>query len=267
VQVLSPHILALRNQVRDRQQADPSPERQVRGVAVLEEAVRRRIAGARPLDRLPQARISLRLSKGTFVPDDPLLNASFDSLAPEAGRSSFTYRRPTALRPVLLQVMDAVGVEQPWGRGAAEVTRADEQGSEVPRTVPIPEDQVRTLANQLRTACAMVTAAVSGMRISEIAELAVGCRRAEEPVPGMLRYRLASKVIKGRPTRCLSLPPISCRSTANSASSCCRSSAPPRPVARHGWWRWNRQVLGNLEQIITTLEADPDQPEATADAS
>ncbi|MFJ9034051.1 hypothetical protein ACIRQP_37405 [Streptomyces sp. NPDC102274] len=29
----------------------------------------------------------------------------------------------------------------------------------------------------------------------------------------------------------------------------------------------NQQVLGNLEQIITTLESDPDQPEATADAS
>ncbi|MEU5599600.1 hypothetical protein [Streptomyces sp. NPDC020298] len=29
----------------------------------------------------------------------------------------------------------------------------------------------------------------------------------------------------------------------------------------------DRQVLGNLEQIITTLESDPDLPEATADAS
>nr|WTB31722.1 integrase [Streptomyces sp. NBC_00830] len=29
----------------------------------------------------------------------------------------------------------------------------------------------------------------------------------------------------------------------------------------------NRQVLGNLEQIITTLESDPDLPEAPADAS
>ncbi|WP_232626939.1 hypothetical protein [Streptomyces alfalfae] len=29
----------------------------------------------------------------------------------------------------------------------------------------------------------------------------------------------------------------------------------------------NQQALGNLEQIITTLESDPDQPEATADAS
>ncbi|MER5396128.1 site-specific integrase [Streptomyces sp. NPDC002599] len=198
VQVLSPHILALRNHVRDRQQAAPSPERQVRGVAVLEEAVRRRIADARPLDQLPQGRVSLRLSKGTFVPDDPLLNVSFDSLAREAGRSSFNYRDLTALRPVLLQALDTVGVEQPWGRGAAEVTRADEQG-EVPWTVPIPEDQVRTLAHQLRTACIIVTAAVSGMRISEIAELAVGCRLTEEPVPGMVRYRLASKVIKGQP--------------------------------------------------------------------
>ena len=29
----------------------------------------------------------------------------------------------------------------------------------------------------------------------------------------------------------------------------------------------NRQALGNLEQIITTLEAEPEEPEATADAS
>jgi hypothetical protein len=37
------------------------------------------------------------------------------------------------------------------------------------------------------------------MRISEIAELALGCRLTEEPIPGMVRYRLASKVIKGQP--------------------------------------------------------------------
>jgi hypothetical protein len=29
----------------------------------------------------------------------------------------------------------------------------------------------------------------------------------------------------------------------------------------------NRQVLGNLEQIMTTLEAEPEEPEAIADAS
>jgi len=29
----------------------------------------------------------------------------------------------------------------------------------------------------------------------------------------------------------------------------------------------NQQVLGNLEKIITTLEAEPEEPEATADAS
>ncbi|MFJ7997127.1 site-specific integrase [Streptomyces sp. NPDC096310] len=198
VQVLAPHILALRDQVRDLQQPAPSPEPRVRGVAVLEEVVRRRIAEARPLDRLPQGRITLRLSKGTFAPEDPLLQVSLDSLAREAGRSEFNYRHLPALRPVLLRALDAVGVEQPWGRDAATVIRADEQG-EIPWTAPIPEDQVRTLERQLRTACIIVTAAVSGMRISEIAELAVGCRLTEEPIPGMVRYRLASKVIKGQP--------------------------------------------------------------------
>lgn len=29
----------------------------------------------------------------------------------------------------------------------------------------------------------------------------------------------------------------------------------------------NRQVLGNLEKVITSLESEPDEPEATADAS
>ncbi|MEU3785845.1 hypothetical protein [Streptomyces sp900129855] len=137
-------------------------------------------------------------AKGSFLPDDPLLDVSLDSIARDAGRSAFPPRDLPALRPVLLEALEAVGVQEPWGRQAEVVERADGHG-DVPWTAPLGEDQVRTLANQLRTACAIVTAAVSGMRLSELAELAVGCRREEEPVPGLVRYRLASKVIKGQP--------------------------------------------------------------------
>ena len=43
-------------------------------------------------------------------------------------------------------------------------------------------------------------AAVSGMRSSELMELHIGCRAPpEEPRPGLVRYRLASKIIKGQP--------------------------------------------------------------------
>jgi hypothetical protein len=66
--------------------------------------------------------------------------------------------------------------------------------------MPVPVGQISVLTRSLKTACVIVIAAVSGMRASEISELAAGCRRpVEEPVPGLARYRLASTVIKGQP--------------------------------------------------------------------
>ncbi|WP_329091647.1 hypothetical protein [Streptosporangium sp. NBC_01469] len=49
------------------------------------------------------------------------------------------------------------------------------------------------------TATITVTAAISGMRGSELMEIAVGSRREPVEVPGGgCRFRLASKVVKGR---------------------------------------------------------------------
>ncbi|MEV4251317.1 hypothetical protein AB0J63_49020 [Streptosporangium canum] len=51
-----------------------------------------------------------------------------------------------------------------------------------------------------RNATAAIIAAVSGMRASELMELQIGCRLpVEEFGPGLTRYRLASKLIKGQP--------------------------------------------------------------------
>ncbi|GCE41000.1 hypothetical protein Rhow_004643 [Rhodococcus wratislaviensis] len=52
----------------------------------------------------------------------------------------------------------------------------------------------------VRTAAIIVLSASSGMRSSELMELRVGCRRPiEEPIPGLTRYRIASKIVKGQP--------------------------------------------------------------------
>jgi hypothetical protein len=52
----------------------------------------------------------------------------------------------------------------------------------------------------VRTAAVIVIAAVSGMRSSELMELKVGCCPAPEPLgPNLVRYRLASRLIKGQP--------------------------------------------------------------------
>lgn len=59
--------------------------------------------------------------------------------------------------------------------------------------------EIRGLLTAVRTACLIVTAAASGTRTSELLELRVGCRRPPRTVTGGgQRFRLASKVIKGR---------------------------------------------------------------------
>ena len=139
------------------------------------------------------------MSSGRLSQGDPLTEVSLDSLAREAGRGDFQWSWLDQLRPGILSAIDAVGIEEPYGRNAPVVTRADGNG-ELPWTLPVPVHQISTLTRSLQTACIIVIAAVSGMRASEISEIAAGCRRpVEEPVPGLTRYRIASKVIKGQP--------------------------------------------------------------------
>ena len=95
--------------------------------------------------------------------------------------------------------MSAVGVQEMFARDGALVDRADGQG-QVPWTPPLHRLQAVALVGVVRTAAAAVIAAVSGMRASELMELQVGCRLLpEEPRPGLARYRLAGKLVKGQP--------------------------------------------------------------------
>jgi hypothetical protein len=77
-------------------------------------------------------------------------------------------------------------------------TGADD-GSTLPWTSPLHRSQAVALVGIVRTAAIIVMAAASGMRASELMELRVGRRPVEEPVPGMQRFRIASKVVKGQP--------------------------------------------------------------------
>jgi len=93
----------------------------------------------------------------------------------------------------------AVGLQAPWARAAAQVPRADGR-EQVPWTLPLHGEEVCAVAGVVATACILVVAAVSGMRTCELMELRVGCRQPpEEVAPGLVRYRLAGKLIKGQP--------------------------------------------------------------------
>ena len=49
------------------------------------------------------------------------------------------------------------------------------------------------------TACLLLTAALTGMRESELMELRRGCRSISRHSDGMIRYRIKSKLVKGQP--------------------------------------------------------------------
>jgi integrase len=73
-------------------------------------------------------------------------------------------------------------------------------GATRPWSPPLHRSQAVAVVGIVRTAAIIVLAASSGMRSSELMELRVGCRRPiEEPIPGLKRYRIDSKIVKGQP--------------------------------------------------------------------
>ena len=146
---------------------------------------------------LPGHVISDRLAAG-WQPGDPLLPVSLNILARQAGISQFNLRWLDELRDPIEAAASAVGVQEMFARDGALVDRADGQGK-VPWSQPLHRLEAVALAGVVRTAAATVIAAVSGMRASELMELRTGCQTADEPAPGMIRYRLAGTLIKGQP--------------------------------------------------------------------
>ena len=151
-----------------------------------------------PLVALPDAHIQDRLARG-WVPDDPLLAVSLNALAHEAGIRQFDRRWLDCLRPIIEHTLAQVGTAKPFGRDAQVVPSANGEG-QLAWTLPLHASEIVALAGVIRTACITVTAALSGMRASELMELQADCRRPPEPNGAdLVRYRLAGKVIKGQP--------------------------------------------------------------------
>ncbi|WP_326631735.1 hypothetical protein OIE67_44085 [Nonomuraea fuscirosea] len=107
--------------------------------------------------------------------------------------------------PHLASLLDETGGRPAPGRSCrwpthdVLVVRADDE-TLVPWTAPsMTAREINGLVALATTAAQVVTSAVTGMRSSELAEIVVGSRKNPVPAPGGgLRFRLASKVIKGR---------------------------------------------------------------------
>jgi len=201
--VIGPHAVTLNRQVRDadRQWGRSAPGEFAKLSRAPAAEITRLLDRCRhdnsPLPMLPGHVVSERLAAG-WQPDDPLLPVSLNILARQAGVSQFNLRWLDELRDPLEAAVTAAGVQEMFARDGALVGRADGQG-QVPWSPPLHRLEAVALAGVVRTAAATVIAAVSGMRASELMELQAGCQQAEELGPGMIRYRLAGKLIKGQP--------------------------------------------------------------------
>lgn len=150
-----------------------------------------------PLPRVGDHDQRARLATG-WDPDDRLMTVSLNAVANEAGLRQFDWQWLPSLRGPTQETVPEVGTDRRWGRYAQLVPTAGGD-AQLPWTLPLHGGEVVALARVVRSACIIVIAAISGMRASELMELVVGCRRPHEASGDRVRYRLASKVVKGQP--------------------------------------------------------------------
>lgn len=203
VDTIGPHVVAELERLlgfAETARAMPQPRaltgsQQSRILDAIEEYVR----GGLPFPRLVGNKVSLRINKG-WRPDDPLLKVNTQRFAQvAAGIRNLHAHDLAALRPAWENAVAAVGVGGDCGLRAEQVSRHDEPAIRVPWTMPLEGSELRALSKVVLSACLLVTAAISGMRASELEELSsASCLPPMETMGGGVRHRLGARLIKGR---------------------------------------------------------------------
>lgn len=203
VEVLGEPAVALHHQIRDTDRASSlkapglrhgSPTAIDDITAVLTDYTR----SGTPLPMLEDHDVTGRLDTG-WSPDDPVLPVATSVIARQAGYTQVWKRWRPALQEPFRATVTAVGVEKTFARNVGALPAADGSGVK-PWTPPLHRSEAVGLVGIARTAAIIVLAAASGMRASELMELRVGCRRpVGEPLPGLKRFRIASRIVKGQP--------------------------------------------------------------------
>ncbi|PKV79576.1 hypothetical protein [Nocardia fluminea] len=203
VQTLGPHAVDLNEEMRRTETVSSQIKAGLRHSTLtafddIREVLAEYTRTDTPLPMLEDHDIDRRVAKG-WSAEDPLLPVATGIIARHAGYSQLWPKWLPALREPLLAAVESVGVEKVFARNATAVPAADGSGN-LSWTLPLHRSQAVGLVGVVRTAAITVLAATSGMRASELMELRVGCRRpTEEPVPGLRRFRIASKIVKGQP--------------------------------------------------------------------
>ena len=163
----------------------------------LREAIGSHTAAGIPAPQLSAGGLVQRLSRG-WDERDPLLHLAWHPVVVQTVGAMGHRRDLERLRPELEAWVAHCGIEQPWARNAPTVAR-QHSGKPVAWTPPMSRQQLDTTIYALTSACYYLTAALSGMRASELLELTAGCRRRDELPGGSSRFRLVTRRTKGEP--------------------------------------------------------------------
>lgn len=149
-----------------------------------------------PLPKLDDQYIRQRHKAG-WAHNDPLIDVHVNRILLQCGIRAELDGAVSQLRQALETAVSEVGTAGIWGRDAIRVPHAQSKDS-VAWTHPLTSSELHQLVSHVLGACMVLTAAITGMRRSEMMEIEVGCQRVTEG-PGGRRYRLAAKLIKGQP--------------------------------------------------------------------
>ncbi|MGW2548159.1 site-specific integrase, partial [Kitasatospora sp. NPDC001574] len=164
VDTVGPHLAALHQDFL----TDTAPERPAAAAGrweLFRQTIRQEMASGSALVAAEPDAVQNRLDAG-WSPQDPLLHVSFRFYADRCGIGPWEHRWLPKVRPLMEEAAQAVGVEHRWARQAEPVDRADGEG-QVPWTLPLSSDGIRSLVLRVRLAAVTVIAALTGMRTSE----------------------------------------------------------------------------------------------------
>jgi hypothetical protein len=163
----------------------------------LREVIRSRTASGIPPPQLSAGGLVQRLARG-WDQRDPLLHLAWHPVVVQTIGALGHRRDLERLRPELEAWVAHCGIEQPWARSATTVPQLH-TGEPVAWTAPMSRQHLDTTIYALTSACYYLTAALSGMRASELLELSAGCRRRDDLPGGSARFRLITRRTKGEP--------------------------------------------------------------------
>jgi hypothetical protein len=191
VDVAADDIIAARDEVR-RVKATPKIQATAEVDRRLREALRRHTDTGEPLPGLP-ARNRRSVERTTALD-----NINFQMLCAHVGCSAKRTSLTPELTALIGQAAEEVGIAPGdlW-TPISSVRRAD--GLLGPWRNRFARFEVSWEAARLQCACFIVVAALSGMRLSEILELVPGAVERLEAPHGGVRWRVHSKLMKGRP--------------------------------------------------------------------